>query len=44
MRLLDVHNLAFVQRADGRAARRDRLAGRLAEAAAAVRGGAAPWS
>ena len=42
MRLLTIHNLAFVQRlmAELRAAID---AGRLAEAAAAVRAGAAPW-
>jgi queuine tRNA-ribosyltransferase len=42
MRLLTIHNLAYLQRlmAELRAAVD---AGRLAEAAAAVRGGAAPW-
>jgi queuine tRNA-ribosyltransferase len=42
MRLLTIHNLAFVQRlmAELRAAIG---AGRLAEATAAARGGAAPW-
>ena len=42
MRLLTIHNLAFLQRL--MAELRDAIdAGRLAEAAAAVRGGAAPW-
>jgi queuine tRNA-ribosyltransferase len=42
MRLLTIHNLAYLQRlmAELRAAI---AAGRLAETAAAVRAGAAPW-
>ena len=42
MRLLTIHNLAYLQRL--MAELRDAIdAGRLPEAAAAVRGGAAPW-
>ena len=42
MRLLTIHNLAYLQRL--MAELRDAIdAGRLAEAAAAVRDGAAPW-
>ena len=42
MRLLTIHNLAYLAAPDGRAARRDRR-GPLAEVAAALRAGAAPW-